>query len=447
MLGGMNQAPSVTRGPATKPSGPERLLGGKYRLSEELGRGGRGAVFRAVQVELDRDVAIKILTDPEDSEGCERFLREAKVTAEIRHPCVAEVYDTGVTDDGRPFYVMEVLEGETLGARIAREGTLAPEVAVPIVAGIASALTAVHQRGFIHRDVKPSNIFLARREDGGTDPKLLDFGIAKRFKVEAEEVARITQRGMGPARGGGVPKATVANVIVGTPRYLSPEQISGDPLDARTDVYSLAATLYEALTGGPVFESPTTAELLAKILTEAPAPISRRAPGRRVPEALERAVRKGLAKNPDERWASPSDLKAALWAALAEAQGRPSGSELLVIPESGAGTRRALAGVAAFAFLVLVTLLVVRRGAPPASPAAASPSATAAEVEAAPPPPPPPEATAPTATQAPSPPTTANVPRKVGPVRTSAARATAVPSAAPPPASAGFRIDDLKAPF
>ena len=160
-----------------------------------------------------------------------------------------------------------------------------------IAAGVCSALGAVHDKGIVHRDVKPSNIFLARRPDGGADPKLLDFGVAKRISVPPDTVRRVTKR-YGERHG--TPAPTAANMIVGTPRYLSPEQILGHKVDARSDVWALSATLYEALGGAPAFAGATLSELLEKIVVEAPAPLAPLG----VAPALDRVLTRALAKEP-----------------------------------------------------------------------------------------------------------------------------------------------------
>jgi serine/threonine-protein kinase len=411
------------------PSGG-RVVAGKYRLESLLGRGGRGSVYAAVQLDLARDVAVK-LVEERDPEARARFLREARVAAGIHHPCVVAIFDAGVDQDGTPYCVMERLEGETLAERIEREGPLPPTEAVAVIASIASALGAVHAAGFLHRDVKPGNVFLARREDGGVDAKLIDFGIAHRLRVEPEVIRRATQRGLGMTR---APTAT--DIIVGTPLYLAPEQILGDALDERCDVYALGATLYEALSGEPPFSAPKMQDLLVLIVSADPVPLTRRS-GLRVPAALDREVRRALAKERAMRPASPADFAAALWTAVAGLADHPG--------PAPRRRRRLVASIAAATVLLAAGLaLRARRPLPPA-PAAPPPLESAAPL--APPPaaapPPPVESAAP----APPPPSTAT-PRVRPAPRSSLApapTATAAHSAAPP--STNLRMDDLKIPY
>jgi serine/threonine protein kinase len=305
------------RGPATG-----RTLAGKYLLGDLLGKGGRGEVYAAIQLDLDREVAVKLLSaEGAEGDARDRFLRETRIAAEIRHPGVVQIFDAGIAEDGAPFCAMELLLGDTLAERLEHGGPLPAGEAVAMAAHVCLALQAVHDKGFLHRDVKPGNIMLARRADGGMDPKLIDFGIAKRVAVTDETRRRLTTR-----RGLGAPRPPIAptalNVIVGTPRYLSPEQILGTSLDARSDVYALAATLYEAISGLPPFAAEDVGDLLAKILGEAPEPPSRRASSadREVPAPLDAVILGALAKDPAARPASAADFASRLWGALAEAR-------------------------------------------------------------------------------------------------------------------------------
>ncbi len=270
---------------------------------------------------------------------------------------------------------MELLEGETLASRLDRQGPMEPREAVAIVAGLCLALSAVHAKGFLHRDIKPSNVFLARRPDGGADPKLIDFGIAKRLAVTPETRRRVTT-----ARGLGTPAATALDLIIGTPRYLSPEQILGEPLDARTDLYALAVTLYEMLAGAPPFTALEFDALAEGIVLDPVPSLAVRAPERDVPASLDREVLRALAKQPNERPASAADFAAALWSALAE--GRTTPSPLPAPPLALRSRRWLVAGAAALLALLTVVLLQLRTTprplaipAPPVSVAASSPPA------------------------------------------------------------------------
>jgi eukaryotic-like serine/threonine-protein kinase len=434
--------------PTLSPSQPRTgaatgsVIADRFAVGDLIGRGGRGEVYRAVQIDLAREVALKLLLEVDDADARARFLQEARVAAGIRHPCVAEVFDAGVAADGTPYCAMELLVGESLASRLER-GALDPSLAVTVAAGVCSALGAVHDKGLVHRDVKPSNIFLARRPDGGVDPKLLDFGVAKCVSLPTDTVSRITKR-YGERQK--MPLPTAVNVIIGTPRYLSPEQILGRKVDARSDVWALAATLYEALGGAPAFAGASMSELLEKIVVEDPAPLAPRG----VAPALERAVMRGLAKEPGDRYASAADFSSALWEAMAETRhGTP-------IPEASLPVTRYerwFVGAAA-AVLLAVLAVVFARSRPPAPPVETSRATTSAPPLFASPSPPPPPLVAPddpegaraaaTASAAPEP--RARGARARAPGTDRADRATLAPTAAPA-ASTSFKLDDLKTPF
>src|SRR5215831_3341274 len=227
-------------------------LADRYRLERDLGEGGMASVYLARDVRHGRNVAIKVLR-PELGEaiGVERFLAEIRTTAVLNHPHVLPLFDSG-SADGSLFYVMPVVEGESLRQRIDRAGPLAIDEGVRIASEVASALDHAHRHGVIHRDIKPENILL---QDGKA--LVADFGIA-----------------LAPADGD--TRLTLTGVSVGTPRYMSPEQMLGErALDARTDVYAVGVLLYEALTGDTPFSGTTTHAIAAKVLTERPAPPSR----------------------------------------------------------------------------------------------------------------------------------------------------------------------------
>ena len=424
--------------PSASQHGAGRVIAGKYRLLDLLGRGGPGEVHRAIQLDLDRTVALKLLCDLEASER-DRFVAEARITAGLRHPGVAEVFDAGIDSDGTPYYAMELLLGETLAERLERDGTIPAEEVVPIAAAVCSALEAAHARGVLHRDVKPSNIFLARRADGGIGPEAHRLRDRKELAPLPEEVRTITLRGLGKRP----QNRTLPHIILGTPLYMSPEQALGDPLDARTDLYSLAATLYEALAGTPPFDAPSVPRLLQRILRDEPEPIAVRAPDAGVPAPLDREILRALAKAPADRHENAAELATALWRALSEPR---EAAPAATAPGSSRARLRAL-GVASLAVLALAFVLANRpRPTGPSAPAvAAAPSApvsTGPSVELGPPAPLPlpdePSAVAPRA--APS----ARRRAAVAPAPTAAAAPAAATSAPSPP---DYRIDDLKSPF
>jgi serine/threonine-protein kinase len=230
---------------------------GSYRITGELSRGGMGAVYRAEHAVLDRTVAVKLLR-PEltaNAELVKRFINEARAASAIQHPGIIEVLDFGHADDGRAYFVMEMLQGESLARRIQSRGRLPAREAAQIARGIASALTAAHGRGIVHRDLKPDNVFLIPDPDLGERPKLLDFGIAK-----------LTDLGLAGTQ-------TKTGAVMGTPTYMSPEQCRGTgDVDARADLYSIGCIFYELVTGRPPFTNLGAGELIGAHLYLEPEP-------------------------------------------------------------------------------------------------------------------------------------------------------------------------------
>ena len=262
---------------------------GPYCVVSLLARGGMGDVYRATDPRLRRDVALKVLacTDAIDGRRVERFLQEARLTAALDHPNIVKIYDVGVFHD-RPYLVAELLEGETLRARIG-SGPIPPAAAVKIGAELARGLAAAHAAGLIHRDLKPENIFLTR--SGVT--KILDFGIAKLVQDEAARES----------------PATMTGVLLGTAGYLAPEQIRGDTADGRADLFALGSMLFETLTGVRAFARAHTVDTLHAIMHDpVPALLDDRED---VSPALRAIVGRLLEKNPADRFQSASDV---VWA-------------------------------------------------------------------------------------------------------------------------------------
>jgi Tol biopolymer transport system component len=290
---------------------------GPYEIVAPLGAGGMGEVFRARDTRLDRTVAIKICT----GRFTERFEREARAISSLNHPHICALYDIG-REGTVEFLVMEYLEGESLEARL-RKGPIPIEEALQIAIQIASALDAAHRRGMVHRDLKPGNVMLTK---GGA--KLLDFGLAKMNALAGLSDTDVTQ--LVPHR-----PITVQGTILGTLQYMSPEQLEGKEADARSDIFSFGAMLYEMITGRKGFAGDSQASLIAAVMTTAPPPVSTLQP--MASPALDRLVRTCLAKSPDERWQSAGDLSRELgW--IAET-GSQSGSEVGV-PAPVAAKRR-----------------------------------------------------------------------------------------------------------
>src|SRR6195256_6312304 len=268
---------------------------GPYEIQSPLGAGGMGEVYRARDTRLERVVAVKVLPANLSSDPSlrQRLDREAKAVSKLSHPHICTLHDIG-HQDGVDFLVMELVEGETLEHRLTK-GPLLPEQTIRFAAQIANALAHAHKLGFVHRDLKPSNVMLTK-----TGAKLMDFGLAKEF-VPASLAAALTKVTAEQL------KLTVEGTIVGTFQYMAPEQLEGKEADARTDIFALGAVIYEMVTGKPAFTGKSRASLIASILTTEPPPISQLQP--LTPPALERVVKKCLAKDPDDRWQSARDIE------------------------------------------------------------------------------------------------------------------------------------------
>ncbi len=290
-----------------------RVLRERYRLDAKIGEGGMGVVYRGVDLALDRAVAVKLTRAEPAAEPATagRFLREVKSAAKIRHEHVVEVFDVGEDVGGELFYVMELLEGESLSKRLRREGRLSSASAVHVAAQVCAALDAAHRGGVIHRDLKPANVMLLHRGRDDAFVKLIDFGISK--SAEAHTF---------PTRTG---------EIVGTIGYMAPEQIKGERTDARTDLYALGVMLYRALTGTDVFADRGLPAAVHDHLETAPMKLRQRAPEANIPAALEAAVLRCLAKRPADRFESASAAAEALLRSVESAEGAASSPfELLI---------------------------------------------------------------------------------------------------------------------
>ena len=279
-----------------------------YRVETRVGRGGMGEVYRAVQLNLGRRVALKVLA-PElaaDDRFRRRFLRESRVAASIDHPSIIPIYEAG-EDGGRLYIAMRYVDGPDLATVLRREGRLEPSRALAIMAQVASALDAAHERGLVHRDVKPANILLAHGPEGTPGHcYLCDFGLIK--QVDSEQVASAL---------------TVTDQFVGTIPYVAPEQIEGKPLDGRTDVYSLGCVVFHCLSGSVPFEGTSDVEVVFAHLGKPPPSLSDRCPG--LPPSVDAVVARAMAKSRDDRWPTCTALVAALQADLGSEPGsRPA---------------------------------------------------------------------------------------------------------------------------
>ena len=270
-----------------------------YRILEKLGAGGMGVVYKAHDSRLDRLLALKLLTErlAQQPQALERFRREARAASALNHPGICTIYDVG-EEDGRAFIAMEFIEGETLRGHI-RGNALPVEEILKLGIQIAEALDAAHAEGIIHRDVKPANIFVTKRGRA----KVLDFGLAK---LIPKGIANSDEESGGTASD----PTSVVGIISGTPSYMSPEQIRGDDLDPRTDIFSLGVLLYEMATGQQAFDGGTGGMIIEAILTRAPIPPRSINPS--IPPRLEAIIDKALHKHRDERYQNAADMLADL---------------------------------------------------------------------------------------------------------------------------------------
>src|SRR5512143_3826573 len=267
---------------------------GPYEIVTPIGAGGMGEVYRARDPRLGRDVAVKVLpaSFSKDPDRLRRFEHEARAAGVLNHPDITAVYDVGSVK-GSPYVVSELLEGETLRSRL-DAGPLAPRKALDYAIQIARGLAAAHEKGIVHRDLKPENLFVTK--DGRV--KILDFGLAKLKQAEPGSEGE-TNLPTGTA-------GTEPGVVLGTMGYMSPEQVRGKPADARSDLFSLGAILYEMVSGQRAFRGETAADTITAILTKEPPDLS--VTNREVPPGLDRIIRHCLEKNPEARFQSARDI-------------------------------------------------------------------------------------------------------------------------------------------
>ena len=260
-----------------------RVLAGRYELEKIIGEGGMATVWRARDSRLDRPVAVKLLAEhiSNDPEFRARFLQEARAAASFSHPNVVDVLDYG-EEDGVPYMVMELVDGEDLRSRLKREGRLEPEEVARIGAGVARGLSVAHRRGLIHRDIKPANILI----DSESTPKVTDFGIVRAL---------------------GAATQTKAGMTLGSVHYLSPEQVQGTNVDARSDIYSLGVVLYEAATGERPFDDDAPAAIAVRRLSEMPRPPHAVEPS--LPQWLSAVIERAMQRDPERRYRTASELE------------------------------------------------------------------------------------------------------------------------------------------
>lgn len=285
-----------------------KMISGRYKIEELIGQGAMGRVYRALQKPIDRPIAVKILHQHlmEDRRVSRRFEREAQAASRFNHPNSINIIDFGQTEDGSLFLAMEYITGEDLAAAIRREAPLPPPRIVNIATQVLNALQLAHTNKIIHRDLKPENIMLEELPGHRDFVKVCDFGIAK-IQQNTESQNRESA-------------LTMFGMICGTPYYMSPEQAKGEELDGRTDLYSMGVILYEMFTGEVPFRGTTPVEVIARHLTDPPAPISTAYPHLHIPRSLEKVVMRALSKNRDERFPDAQSMSQALETALKEVE-------------------------------------------------------------------------------------------------------------------------------
>ncbi len=334
---------------------------GHYEILEKIGEGGMGAVWKARDTRLGRLVAVKALSPNMISgEGRKRLMLEARAASNLQHPNIVTLHDIG-SQDGIDYLVMEYVAGETLDQRLQRTGPLPPDELLRVGMALASALSHAHNHGLVHRDLKPSNVILA--EDG--TPKLLDFGLAKR--MWSDDAPTQTDETMTQQEA-----LTQEGAIVGTISYMSPEQAQGRPLDARTDIFSFGAVLYEMASGRRAFQGPTKLSTLTAILRDEPEPLTEVA--KDTPAYLSRSVVRCLRKLPEERYPNAAELERDL------ASPAPPPAASALAPPIGERPRWILPAIAVAAAVLLgLAATAVWLGKPAAAPPSAGGAIQAAK--------------------------------------------------------------------
>src|SRR5271166_5267209 len=287
------------------------ILNGSFQILQKIGSGGMGAVYKALEPEMNRMVGVKILHPrlANRQDLVTRFRREARAMSQLTHPNTVKVFRYGELDDGSLYIIMEFLEGKNLNQTVRAEGPFAMERALPVLIQASGALDEAHRAGIIHRDLKPENIFLVQSGTLRDFPKVLDFGLAK-----------LGERQMRP----GSVILTQEGMVFGTPEFMSPEQAQGKSLTPASDVYSLATILYEVLTGKLPFDAKSAMEFVQLHVTGKPIPLGQRVAGKTFPPLLDQIMDRALAKRSEDRFQSAADFGQALQAVLQGATALPA---------------------------------------------------------------------------------------------------------------------------
>lgn len=304
-------APTPARGTAhgrAEPPAPaspmnlvDQVLDGRYRIVRKVGEGGMSFVYLATDTATKERYAIKVLSQAlsNDQNAMQRLKREASLGMRLAHPNVCHIIRMGETQDGLVYVVMPFVEGEILSDRNNRKGTLPLAEVAKFVTEIAAGLHVAHDLKIVHRDLKPENIMICKSEDGSERAVVMDFGLAKERRADAE-----------------LQKLTATGIILGTPEFMSPEQLRGKPLDPRTDVYSLGLMTYEMLTGKLPFTGRTQQEMMIARLRNEPVPLRQARPELDFSEALEKVLAKSMQRAPDDRYTTAPEFAAALSMAI-----------------------------------------------------------------------------------------------------------------------------------
>jgi serine/threonine-protein kinase len=360
-----------------------RVIADRYLILAVLGEGGMGRVYLAEHVKMNRQCAVKVMNPSllHDDDSHQRFAREASSAASILHPNVAAVFDYGEADK-IVYLVMEYVDGESISTIVGREGALDPRRAIDIARQVADGLHAAHELGIVHRDLKPDNIIVTRNKSGKEIPKVVDFGIAKAVTDSRED--GLTQSGL----------------VIGTPEYMSPEQLLGDPVDARADIYSLGCILYQMLTGRPAFAAESREQMIRRRLHESPPHIRDLLPD--LPRRLDTTIVHMLARSPKDRMHTAAEARDALdpalvlggWdpanitvpsplATMGPYRNDPSLQPTMPMPAVRSSPRRVVVASAIGGVLLVGALAVVRWTGLDGTPASATPVSPPVQASAA----------------------------------------------------------------
>src|SRR4051812_41633949 len=290
------------------------VLDGRYKIQKKVGEGGMSFVYLATDVATNQRYAIKVLSSAlsQDDTAMARLKREASLGMRLEHPNICHIIRLGETETGLVYVVMPFVDGEILSDRNQRMGTLPVDLTVQLVRDISEGLHFAHQLRIVHRDLKPENIMVTRASDGTERAVVMDFGLAKERRVGAE-----------------IQKLTSTGTILGTPEFMSPEQLRGKPLDPRTDVYSLSLMTFEMLTGKLPFIGRTQQETMIARLRSDPIPLRQMRPELNLPEGLEKAINKALSRDPDGRYPTSLEFASALENAMRPSQPKAEGGGLM----------------------------------------------------------------------------------------------------------------------